>query len=59
MEIFYSLKANPNVSVCALLRSLGARAEVSSLVELMTARRAGVDARGHHLPRARARAARS
>jgi diaminopimelate decarboxylase len=43
MEIFFSLKANPNISICALLRSLGARAEVSSLVELMTARRAGVD----------------
>ncbi len=45
VEIFYSLKANPNVSVCALLRSLGARAEVSSLVELMTARQAGVAGR--------------
>jgi diaminopimelate decarboxylase len=42
LEVFYSLKANPNLSVCALLRSLGARAEVSSLVELMTARQAGV-----------------
>ncbi|RFU41883.1 type III PLP-dependent enzyme [Actinomadura logoneensis] len=42
VEIFYSLKANPNVSVCALLRSFGARAEISSLVELRTARRAGV-----------------
>ena len=43
MEIFFSLKANPNMSVCALLRSLGARAEVSSLAELVSARRAGVD----------------
>ncbi|MFF4249657.1 type III PLP-dependent enzyme [Streptomyces sp. NPDC001663] len=42
MEIFYSLKANPNISICALLHSFGARAEVSSLVELTTARRAGV-----------------
>jgi diaminopimelate decarboxylase len=42
MEIFYSLKSNPNLSVCALLGSLGARAEVSSLVELLTARRAGL-----------------
>jgi diaminopimelate decarboxylase len=42
MEIFYSLKANPNMSICALLRSLGARAEVSSLVELMTARQIGI-----------------
>jgi len=39
------LKANPNVSICALLHSLGARAEVSSMVELMTARRAGVEPR--------------
>ncbi|MDX2525284.1 diaminopimelate decarboxylase [Streptomyces europaeiscabiei] len=41
LEIFYSLKANPNVSVAAVLRTLGARAEVSSLTELLTARRAG------------------
>nr|MDT0658202.1 type III PLP-dependent enzyme [Micromonospora sp. DSM 115978] len=45
VEIYYSLKANPNVSVCALLRSLGAGAEVSSLTELVTALRAGVPAR--------------
>src|SRR5947209_5337471 len=45
MEIFYSLKANPNVAVCATLAHQGARAEVSSLVELMTAERAGVAAR--------------
>jgi diaminopimelate decarboxylase len=44
MEIFYSLKANPNVAVCATLAEQGARAEVSSLVELMTAERAGVRA---------------
>lgn len=42
VDIFYSLKANPNVSVCAILRSLGAGAEVSSVVELQTAVRAGV-----------------
>jgi len=42
VEMFYSLKANPNISICALLRSLGARAEISSMVELMTARQAGV-----------------
>ncbi|MDT0470767.1 type III PLP-dependent enzyme [Streptomyces sp. DSM 41014] len=41
-DIFYSLKANPNVSVCALLNSFGAGAEVSSYVELVTALRAGV-----------------
>ncbi|WBB50261.1 alanine racemase [Verrucosispora sp. WMMA2044] len=45
VEIYYSLKANPNISVCALLHSLGAGAEVSSLAELVTARRAGVPAR--------------
>ncbi|MFF7992067.1 type III PLP-dependent enzyme [Kitasatospora xanthocidica] len=42
LEVFYSLKANPNVSVCALLHAFGARAELSSLTELATARRAGV-----------------
>lgn len=44
LEILFSLKANPNLSVCALLRSLGAGAEVSSLAELVTALRAGVPA---------------
>lgn len=44
MEIFFSLKANPNVSICALLAAHGARAEVSSLVELCTALEAGVPA---------------
>jgi diaminopimelate decarboxylase len=44
MEVFFSLKANPNVSICALLHAHGARAEVSSLVELRTALRAGVPA---------------
>ncbi|GAA0482606.1 type III PLP-dependent enzyme [Streptomyces sp. NPDC046215] len=42
VDIFFSLKANPNVSVCSYLRSLGAGAEVSSAVELITAQRAGV-----------------
>ncbi|MGW3965997.1 diaminopimelate decarboxylase [Amycolatopsis sp. NPDC005003] len=42
LEIFYSLKSNPNISVCALLHAHGARAEVSSMAELITARRAGV-----------------
>lgn len=41
-DIFYSLKANPNVSVCALLNWLGTGAEVSSYAELATALRAGV-----------------
>ncbi|GAB3976123.1 alanine racemase [Actinoallomurus acanthiterrae] len=43
IDIFYSMKANPNVSVCAVLRSLGAGFEVSSLAELATARWAGGD----------------
>jgi diaminopimelate decarboxylase len=43
IRILYSAKANPNLSVCAVFRSLGAGLEVSSLVELMTALRAGVD----------------
>ncbi|MDF3292674.1 type III PLP-dependent enzyme [Streptomyces silvisoli] len=44
VEIFYSLKANPNVAVCQLLYRLGAGAEVSSLAELAIAQRAGVAA---------------
>ncbi len=40
-EIFYSLKANPSLALCAKLRSLGARAEVSSLGELTTVLQAG------------------
>jgi diaminopimelate decarboxylase len=42
VEVFYSVKANPNVSVCAVMASLGAGLEVSSLAELETARWAGV-----------------
>ena len=45
LEFFFSLKANPNISICARLHALGARAEVSSMTELVTARRAGVPAR--------------
>ncbi|TAM03729.1 MAG: hypothetical protein EPN70_13460 [Paraburkholderia sp.] len=41
VEIFFSLKANPNVSVAAQLRLLGSGAEVSSLTELNTALAAG------------------
>jgi diaminopimelate decarboxylase len=41
--IYYSAKANPNISVCAVFRSLGAGIEVSSLAELTTALRAGGD----------------
>lgn len=42
VDVFYSLKANPNVAICALLGRRGAGAEVSSLVELLTAQRAGI-----------------
>ncbi|MGV4926608.1 type III PLP-dependent enzyme (plasmid) [Streptomyces sp. BHT-5-2] len=42
VDVFYSLKANPNLSVCAFLHGLGAGAEVSSYVELRTALQAGV-----------------
>ena len=41
LEVFYSLKANPNISVFATLRHAGARAEVCSLAELRTAVLAG------------------
>lgn len=41
LEVFYSLKANPNISVYNMLRAGGARAEVSSMVELRTALLAG------------------
>ncbi|TDD20270.1 type III PLP-dependent enzyme [Nonomuraea diastatica] len=42
LEIFFSLKSNPNLAICALLGSYGARAEVSSLAELTTAVRADI-----------------
>lgn len=42
LEVFFSLKSNPNVAVCAVLRAAGARAEVSSMAELRTAARAGM-----------------
>jgi diaminopimelate decarboxylase len=45
VDIFYSAKANPNISICAALHGLGAGLEVSSLAELITARRAGVPGR--------------
>ncbi|MGW1162871.1 type III PLP-dependent enzyme [Streptomyces sp. NPDC002513] len=44
VEIFFSMKANPNIGVCQVLHRLGAGAEVSSLAELTTARLAGVPA---------------
>ncbi|MER6347309.1 type III PLP-dependent enzyme [Streptomyces sp. NPDC001595] len=44
VDVLYSLKANPNISVCSFLGRQGAGAEVSSRTELITALRAGVDA---------------
>ena len=41
IEIFYSMKANPNVSIVALLAGLADGAEVSSLRELYVAQKAG------------------
>jgi diaminopimelate decarboxylase len=43
LEIFYSLKSNPNRGVYDVLRSAGARAEVSSLAELHVVLAAGTD----------------
>ncbi|MFE4361035.1 type III PLP-dependent enzyme [Kitasatospora xanthocidica] len=45
LQVFFSLKSNPNLAICALLHAHGARAEVSSLTELRTARQAGVAGR--------------
>ncbi|WP_395105045.1 type III PLP-dependent enzyme [Actinomadura sp. SCN-SB] len=44
VDVYFSLKANPNVAVCAQLHEVGASAEVSSMAELLTAARAGVPA---------------
>ncbi|UPK44472.1 diaminopimelate decarboxylase [Paenibacillus pabuli] len=41
VELFYSLKANPNVSIVHMLQEMGAQAEVCSLTELHTALKAG------------------
>lgn len=41
VDIFYSFKANSNVSICAYLRCLGAGAEIASLGELCIAKLAG------------------
>ena len=41
VQVFYSMKANPNVSVVAALSNLAQGAEVSSLRELYVARQAG------------------
>lgn len=44
IQLFYSLKPNPNISIVGLLGSLGAGAEVCSLGELRSALAAGVPA---------------
>ncbi|MBB2893343.1 diaminopimelate decarboxylase [Flexivirga oryzae] len=41
LEVFFSLKSNPNASIVAALRQNGVRAEVCSLAELRTAELAG------------------
>ena len=41
VDVFYSLKANPNKAVCARLQNLGAGAEVCSITELEIALLAG------------------
>ena len=43
LEVFFSLKSNPNISVYSTLRAAGARAEVCSLVELRTALLVGTE----------------
>ncbi|GIP63142.1 diaminopimelate decarboxylase [Virgibacillus pantothenticus] len=43
LEIFYSLKANPNISIYSFLHSLGAKAEVSSKAELLTVLKCGTN----------------
>jgi diaminopimelate decarboxylase len=43
VDVFYALKVNPNVSLCALLRTQGANAEVCSLAELEIALKAGYE----------------
>ncbi|NIQ04812.1 MAG: diaminopimelate decarboxylase [Candidatus Korarchaeota archaeon] len=40
-NIFYSLKANPSISMCSLFRSFGSKAEVASGGELFKALKAG------------------
>jgi diaminopimelate decarboxylase len=40
-EIFFSLKANPNLAICRILLGLGANADVSSLGELKAALKVG------------------
>ena len=41
VKIFYAIKANPNPSICAFIRSLGAGAEIASAGELYIALKSG------------------
>ncbi len=41
VSIFYAVKANPNLSVCSCLKSLGAGAEIASAGELFIALKSG------------------
>jgi diaminopimelate decarboxylase len=43
-DLFYAVKANPSLGLLALLRRLGAGAEIASEGELLAARRAGFEA---------------
>src|SRR3990167_6786649 len=41
IDIFYSIKANPNIAICAELQQLGACAELCSYYEIQAALKAG------------------
>ena len=41
VDIFYSIKANPNINICAEMKKLGACTEVCSYTELVTVIKAG------------------
>ncbi|OGO92642.1 MAG: hypothetical protein A3F10_00325 [Coxiella sp. RIFCSPHIGHO2_12_FULL_42_15] len=43
IEVFYSLKANPNIAICSILRSAGIHAEVCSFYEIEAALKSGFD----------------
>jgi diaminopimelate decarboxylase len=43
LDVFYSFKANPNMSVCAFMRTEGVHAEICSRSELYLAQAAGFD----------------
>lgn len=41
VDVFYSIKANPNINICAEMKKLGACTEVCSYTELVTVIKAG------------------